>query len=69
MIKARVKEMEEEAEKIKQMQNEVEKMAHSSSSKHFLYSFKWVHCQTFLQTKGMQIAKYHDLLVNITDTH
>lgn len=33
MIKARVKEMEEEAAKIKQMQNEVEKMAHSSSSK------------------------------------
>jgi len=31
LIKARVKEMEEEAEKIKQMQNEVEKMAHSSS--------------------------------------
>ncbi|GFR27509.1 polyadenylate-binding protein 2, partial [Trichonephila clavata] len=30
MIKARVKEMEEEAEKIKQMQNEVEKMAHST---------------------------------------
>ncbi|KAG8191372.1 hypothetical protein JTE90_006116 [Oedothorax gibbosus] len=30
LIKARVKEMEEEAEKIKQMQNEVEKMAHAA---------------------------------------
>ena len=32
MIKARIKEMEEEAEKIKQVQNEVKKMAHNLSS-------------------------------------
>ncbi|XP_035214173.1 polyadenylate-binding protein 2-like isoform X1 [Stegodyphus dumicola] len=31
MIKARVKEMEEEAEKIKQMQSEVEKLSHGSA--------------------------------------
>lgn len=55
MIKARVKEMEEEAEKIKQMQNEVEKMAHSSSSKYFptLGSFKWACCQACHQTITM----------------
>lgn len=40
MIKARVKEMEEEAEKIKQMQNEVEKMAHNSSGNLLNLSFE-----------------------------
>lgn len=61
--------MEEEAEKIKQMQNEVEKMAHSSSSKHFLFHLSGYIVKLFFKQKWCRSAKYHDLSVNVMDTH